>query len=309
MKILVTGGAGFIGSHIVDRYIDEGHDVAVVDDLSTGRREFVNPAATFHELSICDPKLDTVVAQEKPNLINHLAAQMNVTLSVKEPEFDATSNVIGTIKLLESCVKHSVQKIIYAGTGGAVYGEPETLPADEDTVPHPVSHYGVSKHTAEHYIELYSHLYGLCYTILRFPNVYGPRQSPHGEAGVCAILSNLMLDGKQPTLYGAGEPLRDYVYVGDIVEANVAALDKGDGQILNLGSGKGTTVLEIFNILKELLDFHGEPILKPLRQGEVFKIYITGHRAKTVLGWKPKVDMKDGLRRTVDHIKAQQATA
>lgn len=308
-KIVVTGGAGFIGSHIVDRYIKEGHDVAIVDDLSTGSAKNLNPEATFYEMDVRSEELDHVFTKEKPQVVTHLAAQMNVTLSVKKPLFDAQVNIAGSINLLESCVKHKTEKIIYASTGGAIYGEPKSLPANEDCLPHPVCHYGVSKHTVEHYIELYHHLYGLQYTILRFPNVYGPRQSPHGEAGVCAILSNLMLEGKTPTLYGNGEPLRDYVHVDDIARANLIALEKGHGEIINLGSGIGTPVSEIFQVYKDLLDFKEEPILAPLRPGEVSNIYTTGDKAKKILGWEPRVNLHDGLKQTLEYIaKAREAS-
>jgi UDP-glucose 4-epimerase len=199
-----------------------------------------------------------------------------------------------------------VKKFIYASTGGAVYGEPANLPVDETCWPHPICHYGVSKYTVEHYAFLYNHLYNLRYTILRYPNIYGPRQNPHGEAGVCAILIGLMLEGKIPTLYGNGKPLRDYVYVGDIARANVIALSKANGETINLGSGKGTSVLAIFNALRDLLNFPHEPIMKPLRAGEVNQIYITGDRAASLLGWKAEVDLKEGLARTLEHIRSKR---
>ena len=305
-KVLVTGGAGFIGSHIVDRCIEQGHDVVVVDDLSTGCRENLNPKAAFYEMDIQSEGLSAVFAKEQPSLLMHLAAQMNVTLSVKDPLFDARSNIVGSVNVLENCVRHKVRRFIYASTGGAVYGEPENLPASEECPPKPICHYGVSKYTVEHYIELYKHLYGLEYVILRFPNVYGPRQNPKGEAGVCAILTTLMRDGKQPTLYGNGEPVRDYVYVGDIARGVVTAIEKGEGWIINLGSGRGTTVQEIFDTLKGLMGFQGEPILEPLRPGEVFQIYTTGDRAAAILDWRPEIDLTEGLRRTADFICEKQ---
>ncbi len=303
MKILVTGGAGFIGSHVVDGYINLGHDVVIVDNLRTGFRHNVNAKATFVELDIRSPKLDEVFVTEKPDVVGHFAAQMDVRQSLEDPLFDADCNVLGTINLLECCVRHNVKKVIYASTGGAIYGEPDSLPADEGYPTNPLSHYGLSKFVAEEYIRLYRRIYNLDYTILRFPNVYGPRQNPHGEAGVCAILVALMLEGKTPTLFGHGEPLRDYVYVGDIAKANILALDKGSGEIINLGSGKGTSVRELYDILADYLGINAEPVLKPMRPGEVERIFITGTKAKEILGWTPGVDIATGLRLTADYIK------
>jgi UDP-glucose 4-epimerase len=310
MKILVTGGAGFIGSHIVDAYIAAGHDVAVVDNLSTGSRTNLNEKARLHEVDIREAAaLESVFEQERPEAVNHLAAQMDVRRSLQEPIYDAQVNILGSINVLELCVKHGVKKFIFASTGGAIYGEPNPsdLPLSESYPPRPVCHYGTSKFSVEQYIGLYGILYGLPYTILRFPNVYGPRQNPHGEAGVCAILVGLMLEGKQPTLFGYGEPTRDYVYVGDIARANVLALDKADGEILNLGSSRATSVREIFDVLKKHIGYEGEPLLKPLRPGEINHISITGDKARGVLGWQPEVDLEEGLLRTLEHVKQAAA--
>ncbi len=226
--------------------------------------------------------------------------------SVQEPRFDADVNILGGINLLELSVKHKVKKFLFASTGGAIYGQPESLPADEACPPRPECHYATSKLSFEHYIALYARLYGLSYTVLRYPNVYGPRQNPEGEAGVCSILTGKMLAGEQPVLYGHGEPLRDYVFVGDIARACVLALEKGDGQTLNLGSGRGTSVRELFDILKELTGYTGEPRLEALRPGEVEKVYITGQRAAEALGWKPEMSLREGLARTVEHIRNGQ---
>lgn len=309
MKILVTGGAGFIGSHVVDAYLEAGHDVVVVDNLSTGFRDNLNPKARFYEVDICDGSLSTVFEQEKPQVVAHLAAQIDVRLSLQAPTFDARVNILGSINLLENCVKHKVEKLIFASTGGAIYGEPDAsaMPVPETYIPHPVCHYGTSKLSVEHYIELYGILYGLRYTILRFPNVYGPRQNPHGEAGVCAILIGLLLEGKQATLFGFGEPLRDYVYVGDIARGCVLAIDRGDGETINLGSAKGTSVRRLYDILSGLLGVKTEPLLKPLRPGEIHQIYITGEKAKRVLGWEPLVGIEEGLEKTLRHVQAQQS--
>lgn len=302
--ILVTGGAGFIGSHVADAYIAAGHQVVVVDNLLAGVRENLNNAATFIELDIRSPELAAVFEQHKPDYIAHLAAQIDVRRSVEQPAFDADINILGGINLLENAVKHGTRKIIFASTGGAIYGEPKSLPADENTVPNPKCHYATSKLSFEHYLGLYYNLYKLPYTVLRFPNVYGPRQRPDGEAGVCSILAGMMLAGKTPTLFGFGTPTRDYVYVGDIAAANLLALEKGDGEILNTGSGKGVTVRELFDHLKEIIGFEGEPNLAPLRPGEIQASYITGARAKEVLGWEPKVELREGLEKTVEHVRA-----
>lgn len=305
-KILVTGGAGFIGSHVVDAYIGAGHSVAIIDDLSTGTRENINPAATFHEIDIRSDAVADVFAAEKPDVVNHLAAHIDVRRSVEEPIHDADINIKGGLNILECCVKHKVKKIIFASTGGAIYGVQKVLPASESANPEPECHYATSKLSFEHYLALYKRLYKLDFTVLRFPNVYGPRQRPDGEAGVCSILSGLMLDGKTPTLFGHGTPLRDYVYVGDIARGNVLALEKGAGQTINLGSGKGTSVRELFDILKENLGFDGEPILADLRPGEVKESYITGDRAREELGWSPAMSLTDGLKATAEYIRAQR---
>jgi len=305
-KILVTGGAGFIGSHVVDTYIAAGHSVAVIDDLSTGTRANLNPAATFHEMDIRSDGVADVFAAEKPDVVNHLAAHIDVRRSVEEPLHDADINIKGGLNILENCVKHQVKKILFASTGGAIYGVQKVLPASESANPEPECHYATSKLSFEHYLALYKRLYALDFTILRFPNVYGPRQRPDGEAGVCSILSGLMLDGKTPTLFGHGTPLRDYVYVGDIARGNLLALEKGGGETLNLGSGKGTSVRALFDILKDCLGFQGDPILADLRPGEVQESYITGERAREVLGWVPEMPLEEGLRETAAYIRAQR---
>ncbi|MBI1317446.1 MAG: NAD-dependent epimerase/dehydratase family protein [Candidatus Hydrogenedens sp.] len=306
-RILVTGGAGFIGSHIVDAYIEAGHEVMVLDNFHAGVRENLNAAAALVELDIRSPELEVVMREFRPEVVNHLAAQIDVRLSVEDPMFDADVNIIGGINLLENCIKVETRKFIFASTGGAIYGEPKTLPADEQTEPNPKCHYATSKLGFEHYIKLYKALYGMNYTILRYPNVYGPRQRPDGEAGVCSILTGIMLQGKTPTLYGHGTPLRDYVYAGDIARANVLALDHGDGTCVNTGSGRGVSVRELFDTLKDIIGFEGEPDLQPLRPGEIDQIYITGDRAKEVLGWEPQVSLREGLARTVAHIRSAAA--
>ena len=300
MKILVTGGAGFIGSHVVDHFIDAGHELAVVDNLSSGKRENINPKASFHEVDIGSERLEDVFEHEKPDVVDHLAAQMDVTRSVTDPRFDAMTNVVGIINVLERCVAHGIKRLIFSSTGGAIYGSAKDYPATEQTAPEPLSPYAVSKFAGEEYIKLYHRIHGLDYVILRYTNVFGPRQAAHGECGVCAVLTELMLAGKQPVLYGFGEPTRDYVYVGDVARANVAVLDAGDNNTFNICSGKPTTVLEIFEALKEITAFEQEPLLKPLRPGEAERSLCTHDKATQVLGWQPKVGLLEGLRATVE---------
>jgi UDP-glucose 4-epimerase len=303
MKIMVTGGAGFIGSHCVDAFLNAGHEVVIVDNFFTGHRSNLNPKAKFYECDIRSKDVAEIFAKEKPDVVDHFAAQMNVTLSLREPILDADINIIGIINLLQNCVDHGVKRFLFASTGGAIYGPEAPLPVSEDYNPKPLSHYGTSKLAGEHYIRLYSALYGIKYVVLRYANVYGPRQTPHGEAGVCAILGSLMLAGKQPILYGHGKPLRDYVYVGDIARANLMALEKGEGNAINLGTARGTSVTEIYELIKEFTGYKGDANLQPLRPGEVEQVYCANGLAAKVLGWKPEMPLRDGIKATIDYIK------
>ena len=301
MRILVTGGAGFIGSHVVDRFVQLGHEVRVFDNLSSGRREFVNPRAALMIGDLTDEAaLERCVAEFGPDVVNHHAAQIDVRKSVDDPIFDARTNILGALALLRSCTRHGVKKFVYASTGGALYGEGRSLPATEEHPINPESPYGVSKHTLEHYLYLWKLLHGLDYTILRYPNVYGPRQNPHGEAGVNAIFIGLMLHGKRPKIFGTGEQVRDYLYVGDVVDANAIALEKGSGEIVNLGTGVGTSVLDIVRELNVILGASLEPIHEAARAGEVQRIYLDATRAQRVLGWAPRVSFREGLVKTVE---------
>jgi len=303
MRILVTGGAGFIGSHVVDMYLAAGHEVAVVDDLSTGRREHINPKARFYQLDIRSPDLVQVFATEQPEVVNHHAARASVRESVEKPILYADVNIIGSLNLLECSRRYGVRKFIYISTGGAVYGEPQYLPVDEDHPIRPLCPYGTSKHTVEHYLAIYRQLYGLDYTTLRYANVYGPRQDPYGEAGVVAIFAERMLSGKQAIINGSGEQERDFVYVEDCAYANLLALENGSGGTYNLGSGIGTNINTLFRLMARLTnyplaEFHGPP-----RPGEVFKIYLSYERAKRELGWQPQVALEEGLHRTIEHFR------
>ncbi|MFA6244733.1 MAG: NAD-dependent epimerase/dehydratase family protein [Candidatus Hydrogenedentales bacterium] len=299
MRILVSGGAGFIGSHVVDHLIQAGHTVTVVDNLITGVRGNVNPQASFREMDIVSPDMASLFTETAPEVVYHLAAQMNVTASVADPTFDAMTNVVGTIALLESAVRTGVKRFIFSSSGGTIYGAPEVLPATEDTPPAPMSPYAASKLAAEEYIKMYARSHPLTYVILRYSNVYGPRQIPHGECGVCAVLANLMLKGQTPTLYGFGKPVRDYVYVDDVARANVLALHQGDNRIINISKGTGTTVNELFAALKEVIGFDKEPLLKEIRSGEVEKNICANGLAKRIFGWEPRVGLLEGLQNTI----------
>lgn len=303
MKIVVTGGAGFIGSHVVDRYIAAGHEVVVIDDLSSGHRQNLHPAATLYELDIREPAIAQVFEAERPDVLNHHAAQIDVRRSVKEPQFDADVNIIGSLNLLDAARTYDVQKVIYISTGGAVYGEPEYLPCDEEHPINPICEYGASKHAVEHYLYMYKHNYGLDYTILRYPNVYGPRQDPHGEAGVVAIFIGQMLTDGQVTINGSGDQERDFVYVKDCAQANLLALEHGSGGIYNLGEGRGTSVNEVFTKLKSLTGYQRIPVHGPPKTGETFRIYLDATRARQSLGWRPETSLETGLAKTVAYFR------
>ena len=308
MRILVTGGAGFIGSNVVDRFVALGHEVAVLDDLSTGRRENLPAEARLFQATLTDrAEVSRIVGEFRPEIVDHHAAQIDVRHSVTDPIADATTNILGGIGLLEACVAHGVRKFIYASTGGALYGEGRVLPATEDHPCHPEAPYGISKYALEHYLYFYRLTHGLDVTVLRYPNVYGPRQNPHGEAGVNAIFIGLMVEGKRPTIFGDGEQVRDYVYVGDVVRANELALTKGSGETVNLGWGRGVSVNDIVRILSGLLGVTEPPIYADARPGEVQKIYLDAARAKAVLGWEPQVAFEEGLAKTLEWYRAERA--
>ncbi|MGC9319991.1 MAG: NAD-dependent epimerase/dehydratase family protein [Armatimonadota bacterium] len=307
MRILVTGGAGFIGSNIVDRYIADGHQVSVVDNLATGRRSNLNPDAAFHEVSITDAEaLAEVMAAEQPEVVNHHAAQMDVRRSVIEPQFDAETNIIGTLNVIETARGAGARKFVFSSSGGAIYGDADAIPTGEGAPLQPVSHYGASKLAGEVYFQLYGRLYGCDYTILRYANVYGPRQNPHGEAGVNAIFANMMLRGERPTIFGTGDKTRDYVYVGDVVEANVLALERGSGEVINIGTGVQTTDQEVYDAVAAAVGFEEPPIYGDERAGDVRHSCVDPSRARQVLGWEPTVEFREGVRRTVQYQREHE---
>lgn len=307
MKVLVTGGAGFIGSHVADAYVAEGYEVVVVDNLSTGRKENLNPAASLYQVDIRDEKaLAEVFEKEKPDYVSHQAARAQVRESMDNPVLYAEVNIIGSLNVLQLCRQYKVKKTVYASTGGAVYGEPEYLPADEGHPVNPLDPYGASKHHVEHYLYLYKVNWGLPYTILRYPNVYGPRQDPYGEAGVVAIFTGQMLSDGQPIINGAGEQERDFVYVGDIAQANLLAIGRGDGEIFNIGTGVGTSINTVFRLLKKTTGYSGEEIHASAKAGEVFKIYLDASKARNELGWAERVTLEEGLLRTVEYFRSNR---
>jgi UDP-glucose 4-epimerase len=303
LKILVTGGAGFIGSNVVDALISLGHDVAIVDNLSSGLKKNLNPEAKFYEIDICDKKLSEVFEREKPRVVNHHAAQIDVRKSGEDPIADAEANILGSLNVITNCVRFGIKRVVYASTGGAIYGDPQYLPADENHPINPISQYGVSKHTFEHYLHLYSIIRGLEYVALRYSNVYGPRQNPYGEAGVVAIFAIQILTGKQPTIFGPGDKTRDYTHVSDIVAANISALDHGSNAIYNIGTGTETKDQEIFDTLASVLGYKGKPVYAPLRKGEVYRIALDCAKARKELGWVPKLSLREGIAQTAEYYR------
>lgn len=304
MRVLVTGGAGFIGSSISELFISKGYGVVVLDDLSSGRREHVSSRAKFYKADICSPDIRKIFKEENIDCVVHQAAQVQVRKSLEDPTFDARVNILGSINLLELC-RDGVKKIIYASSGGAVYGEPEYLPVDEEHPINPISPYGVSKYVVEKYIEAYEEIYGIDYTILRYGNVYGPRQSIAGEAGVIAVFAEKMLRGKSPTINGDGKQTRDFVYVADVAKANLAALRKGKNSVYNVGSGKGTSVNEVFEIMGRALKSEIKPKFGPLIKGEVRNTYLKVDKARHELGWRPRVEIEEGINGLLDYLKSK----
>ena len=295
-KVLVTGGAGFIGSNLVDKLISMDYDVLVIDNLSSGSEKNLNKKAEFLKKDICDKDIYTVIGKYSPSFIFHLAAQIDVRKSLANPLWDEGINIGGTLNLLEAAAKAKIRKIIFSSTGGAIYGEAKY--ADEGVLPKPLSPYGVSKLSCEHYLRVYSAWKNLPFTSLRYGNVYGPRQDPFGEAGVVAIFCNQLIKNEKPVLYGYGSMIRDYIYVSDVVEANITAMDRGDGGIYNIGTGKPTSVKELFSALKDISGKDSEPEMAEAREGEISEVYLNYEKARNELKWEPKISLKQGLEET-----------
>jgi UDP-glucose 4-epimerase len=305
VKVLVTGGAGFIGSHLVDRLVQEGNEVVVIDDLSTGKRKQVNKKAQFYKMDIRSKRIERVFRKERPLIVVHLAAQMNVRLSTEDPVFDAEVNILGTINLLEHAVKNGVRKVSFASSGGAVYGEQEVFPAAESHRTDPLSPYGISKLAGEKYLAYYTNTTGLRHAIMRFGNVYGPRQEPEGEAGVIAIFSKLMLDGGQPIINGTGKQTRDFVYVDDVVESLMVTMDEDIQGIFNVGTGQEATVNECYGIIKELTNSSCKDLYGAAKKGEQFRSVLDVRKLREGFDWEPQVSLAEGLKMTVEFFKAQ----
>ncbi|MFW6126161.1 MAG: NAD-dependent epimerase/dehydratase family protein [Chloroflexota bacterium] len=304
MKILVTGGAGFIGSHIVDDLVANGCQVVVVDDLSTGSQYNVNPEARLYPMSIADPRLTEVFAAESPEMVSHHAAQVNLRRSVDEPQYDAEVNIVGSLNVIVNSTRHGVRRFVYASSGGAIYGEPQYLPVDEAHPVNPASQYGLSKHTVERYLRLYARE-GLEYVTLRYANVYGPRQNPVGEAGVVAIFAGQMLRGERPTIFGPGNKTRDYTHVSDVVEAHRLALEQGHNTAYNIGTATETSDQEVFDAVARALDYRDAPLFAAVRPGEIHRMCLDATRARHELGWEPKVSLSQGIAGTVTYYKSQ----
>ena len=300
---LVTGGAGFIGSHLVDELLNSGRRVIVVDDLSSGQLKNINSNCVFMHGDITSDALDSIFEKEKPSLVFHLAAQSSVAISSDKPLLDASTNILGTLKIAENCYKHSVKKLIYSSTGGAIYGEPPELPVDESTAPRPISNYGVSKFQGEQFIELYHKLHNVNYCILRYANVYGPRQDGNGEAGVIPIFATLIQDGKQPTIFGTGEQKRDFISVHDVVRANMLAISNGKNSTYNIGSSVMYSVNQIYDLIKDHYGFTKEALTGAPRTGDVFEISLDYAKAKKELEWEPEIDFENGLQETLQYIQ------
>jgi UDP-glucose 4-epimerase len=304
MKIAVTGGAGFIASHIADAYLSLGHEVVIIDNLSTGKRENIPANARFIEMDVNDAGIPALFMEEKFDIVNHHAAQMDVRVSVQDPTYDARINILGGINIYESALRSGVKKIIFASSGGTVYGEQEYFPADERHPTKPISPYGIAKLSNEQYLYYYAHVHGLPSVAFRYANIYGPRQNPHGEAGVIAIFAQKLLKGEQPVINGDGLQTRDYVYVGDVVAANILALQPQMIGAYNIGTGIETDVNTLFGHLREFTQSTCEEQHAPAKQGEQMRSVLSHERIFASFGWTPKMDMVEGLSKTVDSFRS-----
>jgi UDP-glucose 4-epimerase len=309
MKVMVTGGAGFIGSHLVDRLIQEGHEAVVVDNLSTGKRKHVNRAARFYKLDVQSPRLERVFRKERPSVLMHLAAQMDIRRSVEDPIFDAQSNILGTINVLEQAVRHGSRKVVFASSGGAIYGEQEVFPAPESHPTRPLSPYGISKLAGEFYLAYYQQHSGIQYVSLRYSNVYGPRQDPHGEAGVVAIFTQKMLSGEQPIVNGTGRQTRDFVFVEDVVDAHLAVMGQGVQGCYNVGVDEETSINELFGMLADLTKSESKQVHGPAKKGEQARSVVDSTKLRQELGWEPRTLLSEGLSRTVEFFRRQSMLA
>lgn len=304
MKVLVTGGAGFIGSHVVDAYVAAGADVVIVDNFTTGRRENVNPRARCYDLDIRAAEVQEVIERERPDVVNHHAAQASVPASVRDPRRDAEINILGSLNLFLASAKYSVRRIVFASTGGAIYGNPEVLPVDETQREAPLAPYGISKQTGEAYLRFFG-TQGLEWAILRYANVYGPRQDPDGEAGVVSIFTQALLGGRTPTIFGDGKQTRDFVFVEDVAYANVLATTARTSNVANISTGIETSVNDLYRRLADLTGARGPAKYAAPRPGDVARSALNPQRARQWLGWSPRTDLTEGLRRTVEGFRTR----
>lgn len=301
MRVLVTGGAGFIGSHLVDALLAAGHEPIVIDNLATGDRGNLRPEVRFYEADIRDAgAVNALFARERPEVLIHEAAQLDVRRSVADPGYDADVNIVGTLRLLQAGVEHGLQKVLFASSGGAIYGDTAIIPTPETNPTAPISPYGVSKLSIEHYLHYYHEIHSLPYVALRYANVYGPRQNPHGEAGVIAIFAERLLRGEPATIYGDGENTRDYVFVSDVVAANLGALARDKVGAYNVGTGIETTVNAIFRRINNLTEAGAEERHGEAKAGEQRRSCLDWEQARHDLGWAPQVGLDEGLARTVE---------
>jgi len=303
IKYLVTGGAGFIASHLVDRLIEKGYEVAIIDNLSTGKKENLNPKADFYEIDIRDQKVSEIFKKVKPELVFHYAAQIDVRKSVEDPVESAKTNILGGLNILENCKKFGVKKIIFASSGGAIYGEADIIPTLEDYLPHPVSPYGIEKLIFEHYLYFYKKEYGLDYLILRFANIYGPRQNSKGEAGVVSIFCDKMILGEKIIINGDGKQTRDFVFVDDVINANILGIENNKSGIFNVGTSKETNINDIFHKLSKAFNIKIQEVHGPQKAGEQERSCLDFKKIKKDFEWNPEYNIERGLLKTQEWFK------
>jgi UDP-glucose 4-epimerase len=303
MRILVTGGAGFIASNVADAFIAAGHDVVIIDNMFMGNKDNINPKAKFYEVDIRDRSVGEIMKKEGIEVVDHHAAQISVPASVKDPVFDADINIKGTLNLLEAAAACNVKKFIFVSSGGTVYGTPDKFPVSEKHPYAAESPYGISKVAGELYVKFFAAQHGMKYTILRYSNVYGPRQLPHGEAGVVAIFIKKIMAGEVPTVFGGGKCVRDYVYVGDVAAANVAAVTGGDNNEFNIGTGVPTDTNKLYKAVQKVTGFAHEAVQGPFREGDILANYLDNRKAAKVLKWKPRVKLEQGVLKTYEFFK------
>ena len=305
-KILATGGAGFIGSHLTDKLIEQGHDVVVIDNLSTGKKENLNNQAKFYQVDICSPEISQIFEQEKPEIVFHFAAQIDIRKSVKDPIEDAKINILGSLNLIQNCQKIGVKRFIFASSGGSIYGDTDIIPTPENHLENPESPYGICKLTIEKYLHFYKQTFGLNYTTLRLANIYGPRQNSKGEAGVIAIFCDKMLNNKEVVINGDGEQTRDFVFVKDVVNAALLSMEKKKNGIYNIATSKETNINEIFKRVKQLIGSNCEEKHAPAKSGEQKTSCLDYSKAKQEINWEPEYNLEKGLEKTINWFKENE---